>query len=98
MNKTNVMVTNYGIGILLKKNTNLKLQTITLIQNATNSLHMRYNHFIQINSISSKLTHFHPRIKISVSIDISVLEFYGYIEDISMDIFFFNLYIKTLSY
>ena len=61
---------------------------------------------------------FYPRIKISVSMDISVLGFYGYIGDISdiseiyriyrryigyigdilVDIYIFNLYIKTLSY
>ena len=28
-----------------------------------------------------------PRIKISVSTDISILKFYGYIKDISVDIF-----------
>ena len=29
----------------------------------------------------------HPRMEISISTDISVLEFYGYIENISMNIF-----------
>ena len=38
-----------------------------------------------------KIYGLYPMIKISVSMDISVLGFYGYIGDISVDIFFFNI-------
>ena len=38
-----------------------------------------------------KIYGLYPRIKISVSMDISVLGFYGYIVDISVDIYFFNI-------
>ena len=37
--------------------------------------------------LESKNRILQPRLEISVSMDISVLAFYGYIEDISVDIF-----------